>query len=198
MQALPSFVVTEDEIVNGPPPATGGRRRDATRPAPPSGRGSVRLTPREVEPPPLFQAAELARRRRARGCAWTRPRPWRDRDEVCEAARDGLRPRRRRRRAATPCWGPPTCSTARARSRRASRWRRCSPTACSWSSCTIPSSAARRPGDARRAPPAWLEGALGPFAARNTRRSPIGDVEPTLRGRIAARDSTARPSTAAA
>jgi urease subunit gamma/beta len=51
----------------------------------------VRLTPREVERLLLFQAAELARRRRARGLRLNQAEATAViADEVCEAARDGL------------------------------------------------------------------------------------------------------------
>jgi urease subunit gamma/beta len=51
----------------------------------------VRLTPREVERLLLFQAAELARRRRARGLRLNQAEAVAlIADEVCEAARDGL------------------------------------------------------------------------------------------------------------
>jgi urease subunit gamma/beta len=51
----------------------------------------VRLTPREVERLLLFQAAELARRRRARGLRLNQAEATAlIADEVCEAARDGL------------------------------------------------------------------------------------------------------------
>jgi urease subunit gamma/beta len=51
----------------------------------------VRLTPREVERLLLFQAAELARRRRARGLRLNQAESVAlIADEVCEAARDGL------------------------------------------------------------------------------------------------------------
>jgi urease subunit gamma/beta len=51
----------------------------------------VRLTPREVERLLLFQAAELARRRRARGLRLNQAEAVAViADEVCEAARDGL------------------------------------------------------------------------------------------------------------
>ena len=91
----------------------------------------MRLTPREVERLLLFQAAELARRRRGRGLRLNQAEATAlIADEVCEAARDGLGydevdgARLRRARAR------PTCSTAWRRSCRASRSRRCSPTAC--------------------------------------------------------------------
>jgi urease subunit gamma/beta len=51
----------------------------------------VRLTPREVERLLLFQAAELARRRRGRGLLLSQAEVVAlIADEVCEAARDGL------------------------------------------------------------------------------------------------------------
>jgi urease subunit gamma/beta len=51
----------------------------------------VRLTPREVERLLLFQAAELARRRQARGLRLNQAEATAViADEVCEAARDGL------------------------------------------------------------------------------------------------------------
>jgi urease subunit gamma/beta len=51
----------------------------------------VRLTPREAERLLLFQAAELARRRRARGLRLNQAEATAlIADEVCEAARDGL------------------------------------------------------------------------------------------------------------
>ena len=51
----------------------------------------MRLTPREVERLLLFQAAELARRRRARGLRLNQAEAVAViADEVCEAARDGL------------------------------------------------------------------------------------------------------------
>jgi urease subunit gamma/beta len=51
----------------------------------------VRLTPREIERLLLFQAAELARRRRARGLLLGQAEATAlIADEVCEAARDGL------------------------------------------------------------------------------------------------------------
>jgi urease subunit gamma/beta len=51
----------------------------------------VRLTPREVERLLLFQAAELARRRRGRGLLLNQAEAVAIiADEVCEAARDGL------------------------------------------------------------------------------------------------------------
>jgi urease subunit gamma/beta len=51
----------------------------------------VRLTPREVERLLLFQAAELARRRRGRGLRLNQAEATAViADEVCEAARDGL------------------------------------------------------------------------------------------------------------
>jgi urease subunit gamma/beta len=51
----------------------------------------VRLTPREVERLLLFQAAELTRRRRARGLLLNQAEAVAlIADEVCEAARDGL------------------------------------------------------------------------------------------------------------
>ena len=51
----------------------------------------MRLTPREVERLLLFQAAELARRRRERGLLLNQAEATAViADEVCEAARDGL------------------------------------------------------------------------------------------------------------
>ena len=51
----------------------------------------MRLTPREIERLLLFQAAELARRRRGRGLLLNQAEATAViADEVCEAARDGL------------------------------------------------------------------------------------------------------------
>ena len=56
-----------------------------------SERVAVRLTPREAERLLLFQAAELARRRRVRGLRLNQAEATAlIADEVCEAARDGL------------------------------------------------------------------------------------------------------------
>ena len=78
---------------DGAAAAAGRRRRHCgSTPSPPEGwEGCVRLTPREVERLLLFQAAELARRRRGRGLLLNQAEATAViADEVCEAARDGL------------------------------------------------------------------------------------------------------------
>ena len=89
----------------------------------------MRLTPREVERLLLFQAAELARRRRGRGLLLNQAEATAViADEVCEAARDGLGYEAVSARGYAVL-GPATCSTAWRRSCRGSRSRRCSATA---------------------------------------------------------------------
>ena len=90
----------------------------------------MRLLPREQDRLLLFLAAELARKRRARGLRLNQAEAIAlIADEVCEAARDG-RPyaeaEARRLRARS---GRPTSPTASPRWSAGSRSRRCSPTA---------------------------------------------------------------------
>ena len=132
MQVSPPFVVTEDEIAEMARRLRAGRRRRHAAPARRRREQStVRLTPREVERLLLFQAAELARRRRG-----ARPAAQPGRGDRADRRR-GLRgrarrPRLRRGRGARlrACSARPTCSTAWRRSCRASRSRRSSATAC--------------------------------------------------------------------
>ena len=73
----------------------------------------MRLTPREVERLLLFQAAELARRRRGRGLRLNQAEATAViADEVCEAARDGLGYDDVAARGYARARRRPTCSTA--------------------------------------------------------------------------------------
>ena len=73
----------------------------------------MRLTPHEVDRLLLFQAAELARRRRARGLRLNQAEATAlIADEVCEAARDGLGYDEVAERAYARARRRPTCSTA--------------------------------------------------------------------------------------
>ncbi len=89
----------------------------------------MRLLPREHQRLQVFLAAELARRRRARGLRLAQAEAVAMiTDEVMEAARDGLAYAEVEQRG-YEMLAPRTCSTRRLGWSRGSSWKRCSPMA---------------------------------------------------------------------
>jgi urease subunit gamma/beta len=135
----------------------------------------MRLTPREVERLLLFQAAELARRRRGRGLRLNQAEATAViADEVCEAARDGLG------YAAVTARGYEVCSPADVLEGVAALVPRIEVEALFADGTRLivlhdPIGRSEPPPALPPEPPlVWLAGALGPFAARNTAEVPIG------------------------
>ena len=105
---------------------------------------SMRLLPREQDRLLLFLAAELARKRRARGLRLNQAEAVAlISDEVCEAARDG-RSYAEAEAAGYAALGPGDVAEGVPSWSAASRSRRCSPTAAGCSFCTIRSMPASR------------------------------------------------------
>jgi urease subunit gamma/beta len=135
----------------------------------------MRLTPREVERLLLFQAAELARRRRGRGLRLNQAEATAlIADEVCEAARDGLA------YAAVTARGYGVLRRDDVLDGVAALVPRIEVEALFADGSRLivlhdPIGSAEPPPALPPEPPlVWLEGALGPFAARNTAEVPIG------------------------
>jgi urease subunit gamma/beta len=135
----------------------------------------MRLTPREVERLLLFQAAELARRRRGRGLRLNQAEATAViADEVCEAARDGLG------YAAVTARGYEVLARGDVLDGVAALVPRIEVEALFADGSRLivlhdPIGRDEPPPALPPEPPlAWLEGALGPFAARNTAAVPIG------------------------
>ncbi|HET6175050.1 MAG TPA: urease subunit gamma [Gaiellales bacterium] len=135
----------------------------------------MRLTPREAERLLLFQAAELARRRRARGLRLNQAEATAlIADEVCEAARDGLG------YDAVVASGYGVLGPADVLDGVVALVPRIEVEALFGDGMRLV--ALHDPIGGAQAPPAlppeppleWLEDALGPFAARNTAEVPIG------------------------
>jgi urease subunit gamma/beta len=135
----------------------------------------VRLTPREAERLLLFQAAELARRRRARGLLLNQAEAVAlIADEVCEAARDGLG------YDAAAALGYTVVSSGDVLDGVAALVPRVEVEALFADGMRLV--VLHDPIDRAEAPPAvppepsleWLPGARGPFAAHNTAEVPIG------------------------
>jgi urease subunit gamma/beta len=135
----------------------------------------VRLTPREVERLLLFQAAELARRRRARGLRLNQAEATAlIADEVCEAARDGLG------YDDVTARGYAVVGPADVLDGVGALVPRVEVEALFADGMRLivlqdPIGRAEPPPALPEEPPLeWLEGALGPFAAHNTGETPIG------------------------
>jgi urease subunit gamma/beta len=135
----------------------------------------VRLTPREVERLLLFQAAELARRRRARGLLLNQAEVVAlIADEVCEAARDGLG------YDDVVARGYAVASPGDVLEGVSSLVPRIEVEALFADGMRLvvlldPIESAEPPPALPDEPPlVWSEGALGPFAAHNTGETPIG------------------------
>jgi urease subunit gamma/beta len=135
----------------------------------------MRLTPREVERLLLFQAAELARRRRGRGLRLNQAEATAViADEVCEAARDGLG------YEAVTARGYEVLGAADVLPGVAALVPRVEVEALFADGSRLivlhdPIGRSEPPPAFPPEPPlAWLEGALGPFAVRNTAEVPIG------------------------
>jgi len=135
----------------------------------------MRLTPREVERLLLFQAAELARRRRGRGLLLNQAEATAViADEVCEAARDGLS------YDAVTARGYEVLGSADVLDGVAALVPRIEVEALFGDGMRLivlhePIAAEEPPPALPPEPPlVWLDGALGPFAARNTAEVPIG------------------------
>jgi urease subunit gamma/beta len=135
----------------------------------------VRLTPREVERLLLFQAAELARRRRARGLLLNQAEATAlIADEVCEAARDGLSYDDVVARGYDVLGPLDTLADVGALVPRIEVE---ALFADGTRLIVLHDPIGREqppPALPPEAPLVWLEGALGPFAARNAARVPIG------------------------
>jgi urease subunit gamma/beta len=135
----------------------------------------MRLTPREVERLLLFQAAELARRRRGRGLRLNQAEATAViADEVCEAARDGLGYAAVTARAYEVLGADDVLAGVAALVPRVE----VEALFADGSRLIVlhdPIGRSEPPPALPPEPPlAWLEGALGPFAARNTADVPIG------------------------
>jgi urease subunit gamma/beta len=135
----------------------------------------MRLTPREVERLLLFQAAELARRRRGRGLRLNQAEATAlIADEVCEAARDGLG------YAAVTARGYEIVGPADVLDGVPALVPRIEVEALFGDGARLivlfdPIGRAQPPPALPPEPPlVWLEGALGPYAARNTADVAIG------------------------
>jgi urease subunit gamma/beta len=135
----------------------------------------MRLTPREVERLLLFQAAELARRRRGRGLRLNQAEATAViADEVCEAARDGLG------YAAVTARGYEIVAPADVLDGVAELVPRIEVEALFGDGSRLivlhdPIGRAHPPPALPPEPPlVWLAGALGPYAARNTADVAIG------------------------
>jgi urease subunit gamma/beta len=135
----------------------------------------MRLTPREVERLLLFQAAELARRRRGRGLRLNQAEATAViADEVCEAARDGLG------YAAVTARGYDVLGTGDVLDGVARLVPRIEVEALFGDGSRLvvlhdPIGRAEPPPALPPEPPlVWLDGALGPFTARNAAEVPIG------------------------
>jgi urease subunit gamma/beta len=135
----------------------------------------MRLTPREVERLLLFQAAELARRRRGRGLRLGQAEATAViADEVCEAARDGLG------YAAVTVRGYEVVGPDDVLDGVAALVPRIEVEALFSDGMRLivlhdPIGRSEPPPALPPEPPlVWLEGALGPFAARNAGEVPIG------------------------
>ncbi len=135
----------------------------------------MRLTPREVERLLLFQAAELARRRRGRGLRLNQAEATAlIADEVCEAARDGLG------YDEVCARGYAVLGPADVLDGVAALVPRIELEALFADGMRLlvlhdPIGRAEPPPALPAEPPlVWLDGALGPFAARNTAAVPIG------------------------
>ncbi|HEY3614703.1 MAG TPA: urease subunit gamma [Gaiellales bacterium] len=135
----------------------------------------MRLTPREVERLLLFQAAELARRRRGRGLLLNQAEATAViADEVCEAARDGLS------YAAATAHGYGVLAPGDVLDGVAALVPRIEVEALFADGSRLivlhdPIGNAEPPPALPPEPPlAWLDGALGPFRARNTAEVAIG------------------------
>jgi urease subunit gamma/beta len=135
----------------------------------------MRLTPREVERLLLFQAAELARRRRGRGLRLNQAEATAViADEVCEAARDGLA------YAAVTARGYEVLGAADVLDGVGALVPRIEVEALFADGSRLivlhdPIGRSAPPPALPPEPPlAWLAGSLGPFAACNTAEVPIG------------------------
>jgi urease subunit gamma/beta len=135
----------------------------------------VRLTPRETERLLLFQAAELARRRRGRGLRLNQAEATAlIADEICEAARDGLG------YAAVVARGYGVVGPADVLDGVGALVPRIEVEALFGDGMRLvvlhdPIGREQPPPALPPEPPlVWLEGALGPFPARNTGETPIG------------------------
>ena len=135
----------------------------------------MRLTPREVERLLLFQAAELARRRRGRGLLLNQAEATAViADEVCEAARDGLG------YEAVSARGYAVLGTGDVLDGVAALVPRIEVEALFGDGSRLivlhdPIGRTEPPPALPAEPPlVWLDGALGPFAARNAAEVPIG------------------------
>jgi urease subunit gamma/beta len=135
----------------------------------------VRLTPREVERLLLFQAAELARRRRGRGLLLNQAEATAViADEVCEAARDGLA------YEAVTARGYAVLGTQDVLDGVAVLVPRIEVEALFGDGSRLivlhdPIGRSEPPSALPPEPPlVWLDAALGPFPARNTAAVPIG------------------------
>lgn len=135
----------------------------------------MRLTPREVERLLLFQAAELARRRRGRGLRLNQAEATAViADEVCEAARDGLG------YAAVTARGYEVLGRDDVLDGVAALVPRIEVEALFTDGSRLvvlhdPIGRGEPPPALPAEPPlVWLDGALGPFAARNTAEVAIG------------------------
>jgi urease subunit gamma/beta len=135
----------------------------------------VRLTPREIERLLLFQAAELARRRRGRGLRLNQAEATAlIADEVCEAARDGLG------HAAVLAHAYGVLGTDDVLDGVDALVPRIEVEALFGDGMRLivlhdPIGRDQPPPALPSEPPlVWLEGALGPFTAKNTGETPIG------------------------